>query len=268
MDQASSKHGGRDPGGDPQVYIGSYSARMTILHVRGLEQGYGRSLVLKGIDLDLDVGLTCLLGLNGAGKTTLLRTLAGDLAPRAGSVSLGDRAGDAVQDRASLAGIGYLAQDPVLPGHMSVRDVVGYAAWLKGVQDRDAVGLALEQVSMSSQARDRCRTLSGGMRRRVALACALVGLPPVLLLDEPTVGLDPEQRLQLRDVVRTVAESAAVVVSTHELAEVAALGGRVIVLFDGAVVFSDTVEGLCSHGPDSESLEAGFAHLLRQERSA
>ena len=85
---------------------------MTILHVRGLEQGYGRSLVLKGIDLDLDVGLTCLLGLNGAGKTTLLRTLAGDLAPRAGSVSLGDRAGDAVQDRASLAGIGYLAQDP------------------------------------------------------------------------------------------------------------------------------------------------------------
>jgi ABC-2 type transport system ATP-binding protein len=106
------------------------------------------------------------------------------------------------------------------------------------------------------------------MRRRVALACALVGLPPVLLLDEPTVGLDPEQRLQLRDVVRTVAESAAVVVSTHELAEVAALGGRVIVLFDGAVVFSDTVEGLRSHGPDSESLEAGFAHLLRQERSA
>lgn len=90
---------------------------------------------------------------------------------------------------------------------------------------------------MSSQARgDRCRTLSGGMRRRVALACALVGLPPVLLLDEPTVGLDPEQRLQLQDVVRTVAESAAVVVSTHELAE-AALGGRVIVLFDGAVVF-------------------------------
>lgn len=240
---------------------------MTILQVRGLEQGYRGSLVLKGIDLDIDVGLTCLLGLNGAGKTTLLRTLAGDLIPRAGSLSLGDQAVGVVAPHATVAGIGYLAQDPVLPGHMTVRDVVEYAAWLRVVQDRDAVRQALDCVSMLPRARDRCRTLSGGMRRRVALACALVGTPPVLLLDEPTVGLDPEQRLQFRSIVSTVAQSAAVLVSTHELAEVEALGGRVLVLFNGAVIFSGSVEALRSHGHDGQSLETGFAHLLDQERS-
>ncbi len=242
----------------------------TDVAVEGLTQGYGRRQVLFDITCTFERGLTALLGLNGAGKTTLIRSLVGDLRPRSGSIRLGDREMTDGWDRDQLAAIGYLPQEPRLPGHMRVRDAIAYAQWLKCGTGGQARRIdCLDRVGLVDRADAKVGSLSGGMKRRLALACATVAHPRLLLLDEPTVGLDPEQRSSLRSLIRVSAADCSVVFSTHELGEVDHFDPLVVVIDHGRIGFAGSADELRQRAPTDASaqmrLELGFLTVIASQ---
>jgi ABC-2 type transport system ATP-binding protein len=209
----------------------------------GITKRFGANVALAGVDLELAPGITGLLGPNGAGKTTLLRILATVLAADQGDVTaLGadPRTGDGrLAIRRSL---GYLPQEPGFHRSFTAFEFVDYVAILKEWADRrarhDEVRRVLSLVGLEPVMGTPIRKLSGGMRRRVAIAQALLGDPQLLVLDEPTAGLDPEQRLRFRELLSAVAAHATVLLSTHQTDDVAALCHRVVVLLGGEVRFA------------------------------
>lgn len=210
-----------------------------------------------------------LLGPNGAGKTTLLSILACELAPTEGRVVLDGHPVLSHDDaRAARRSIGFLPQNPQYVPSFTASAAVEYAAWLKGVPSRQrkrAVLSVLDQVGLSDVAGKRMKTLSGGMIQRVGLACALVASPRILLLDEPTVGLDPAQRLRFRELVAGL-EDVAVVLSTHLVEDVAVLATDILVLDRGEVRFRGTPTALASVGGPGDAgdspLERGYMNVL------
>jgi ABC-2 type transport system ATP-binding protein len=217
----------------------------THLHIEGLGKNYGRVAALADLDLDLSPGITGLLGPNGAGKTTLIRILATLLAPSAGEVRVnGWRAADA-GDRVEIRRrLGYLPQDLGLYPRFTVFEFVDYLAILKELDDvadrHRRVRGALEAVELADVAGRKIRTLSGGMRRRVGIAQAIVADPELLLLDEPTTGLDPEQRMRFRQLIAGLGRQRTVVLSTHLVEDVAAVCTQVVVLWQGQIRFKGT----------------------------
>src|SRR3954470_6954922 len=209
----------------------------------------GSTHALGGVDLALDHGITGLLGPNGAGKTTLMRVLATVLAPDSGTLRLlgGDPA-DAQQRTAIRRRLGYLPQEPGFHARFTAFEFVDYVAILKEMTVRrarhDEVRRVLELVGLSEVAGTAIRALSGGMRRRVALAQALLGSPRLLLLDEPTAGLDPEQRMRFRHLLSELAEDRTVLLSTHQTEDVSALCRSVVVLDRGVTRFSGATRDL------------------------
>lgn len=227
------------------------------------------SFHLGPVDLSVGIGMTVLVGRNGAGKTTLLRTMVGLIRPTAGEVQIaGSDPHHDRQAREARRQIGYVPQGAQVPPAARVEDIVAYAAWLKGVprsETRGLVDAAMTALDITPFARRRARTLSGGERQRVSLAMALVHRPSVLVLDEPSVGLDPVQRVQLRRTLDALAAERAVLVSTHlvedigsEDAVVALAKGRVT--FDGRA--ADLTAGDAPAGTGSTTLEQGLWNLL------
>ncbi len=203
---------------------------------------YHLKTVLDGVTLRAGTGVTGLLGPNGAGKTTLLRILATVLRPDAGTVRLfGLDPADDGQRHEIRCRLGYQPQEPGFFQGFSVRDFLDYVAILKEMptraERRQEVERVVGLVGLDDVAGKKIRRLSGGMRRRVALAQALLGHPHLLILDEPTAGLDPEQRLRFREVVSAVAREHTVLLSTHQTDDVAALCDQVVVLHEGRVCF-------------------------------
>ena len=217
----------------------------SIVHASALSKSYGRSTALRDVDLEMGTGITGLLGPNGAGKTTLLRILATALAPSSGTLDvLGNDPSTASGRLAIRRILGYVPQDPGLYTNFTAFDFVDYVAILKEHNDRrarhDEVRRVLGEVDLGDVSAKKIGKLSGGMRRRVALAQALLGEPRLLVLDEPTVGLDPEQRLRFRQLLSRQADRRAVVLSTHMTEDVEAVCDRVIVLERGTVRFDGT----------------------------
>lgn len=195
-----------------------------------LSLGRGRQ-VLSGLSLTHPGGVLVVIGPNGAGKTTLLEVLAGLRKPDGGWCLSSD-----LSPSARVAKIGHVPQEPVHPRVTKVLDGVRYGAWLRGVpwqQTRQRAEEALAQVGLPDRAADRVGALSGGMRRRFALACSLAHAPDVLLLDEALVGLDPVVRDEIAGVIREVAGRTPVVLTTHVLSDVVSLDGWVTVLTNG-----------------------------------
>jgi len=232
---------------------------MTTVTIRGLHKRYGANRVFTGLDLDLGTGVTGLLGPNGVGKTTLLRCLATALAPDAGELRIlgfdPARADERTEIRRRL---GYLPQDPGCYPRFTAFAMVDYVAILKELTDRKRrhreVRRVLGEVDLGEQAHVKVRKLSGGMRRRLGLAQALLGAPALLVLDEPTAGLDPEQRMRFRALVSRLGERSTVLLSTHQTEDVAALCERVVVLHrgpqQGTAVFDGTPAGLAGLARD------------------
>ncbi len=220
----------------------------TTVQLTGVGKAFGRTRALDAVELELQPGITGLLGPNGAGKTTLLRILATVLAPDTGRVQLlGLAPHDAGERLAIRRRLGYLPQDAGLHRGFTAFEFVDYVAILKEMTDSDSrhaeVRRVLDLVDLGDVRGRKIKTLSGGMRRRVALAQALLGEPDLLLLDEPTAGLDPEQRLRFRELV-SAAPHQTVVISTHQTEDVAALCARVVVLDHGRVRFDGTPRDL------------------------
>jgi ABC-2 type transport system ATP-binding protein len=213
-------------------------------HVRmeGVRKSYGGVVALADLHLELRPGITGLLGPNGAGKTTLIRILATLLAPSAGEVGVNGWRAASTRDRVEIRRrLGYLPQDLGLYPRFTVFEFVDYLALLKELEEPAEryrrVCAALEAVEQEDLARRKIRTLSGGMRRRVGIAQAIVADPELLLLDEPTTGLDPEQRMRFRQLIAGIGEHRTVVLSTHLVEDVAAVCTAVVVLWQGRVRF-------------------------------
>jgi ABC-2 type transport system ATP-binding protein len=235
------------------------------LAARGLTRDFGDLRALSDVDLAVDgpqvVGVA---GPNGSGKTTLIHCLLGLLRPTDGHAEIGGV--DALSfDPADRARVGYMPQDAAVYRDLSVRENVAFFARLYGVTDREAaVQAALETVDMADRGGARIPELSGGMVRRTSLACALVHDPDVLVLDEPTVGLDPELRASMWAGFRERRDAGTLVlVSTHYLGE-ARRCDRVLFLRAGEVLAMDSPAGFLER-TGAEDMEAAFLALLEGE---
>jgi ABC-2 type transport system ATP-binding protein len=214
----------------------------TTVRIDALQKRFGSLRAVDGVSLDLTPGITGFLGPNGAGKTTLLRMMATVLAPDGGSIEILGHPTSTSSDREEIRRrLGYLPQEPGFHRSFTAFEFVDYIAILKGLTDRrrrhDEVRRVLTLVGLEAVMHKRIRKLSGGMRRRVGIAQSLVGDPDLLVLDEPTAGLDPEQRLRFREVLTARDEGRTVVLSTHQTDDVAALCQRVVVILGGVVRF-------------------------------
>lgn len=241
-----------------------------ILDLEQLTLYRGRKQVYQNLTLSFGTGVTALLGPNGAGKTTLIEGLLEPGRARVGFIRMdGALVPDEVQLRSYLSRIGHMPQDwKFFPG-FSVKESVEYAAWLKGLPSSalsKAADEAIARVELGAQSKTRVSKLSGGMRQRVGLAEALVNKPRVVLLDEPTVGLDPAQRALFRSTMKRFSDGA-VILSTHLTDDVAAVADRVLVVSDGCILFDGTPAELARRAPEDEHLgsplEAGYLAVVQ-----
>src|SRR6516165_8643981 len=234
---------------------------------------FGRAQAVAGVDLETGPGVLGLLGPNGAGKTTLLRMMATVIAPSSGRLRLLGRDPGRYGPR---RGLGYLPQNLGYYPGFTVAEFVEYFALLKEMPPgrvSQAAAAAIERVDLGGKARAKLRTLSGGMLRRAGIAQAIVNEPELLLLDEPTAGLDPEQRVAFRALLRDLGERATVIVSTHLVEDIGAACTEVALMDAGKIVFQDTPDALTARGEGTGAagdapLERGYSAVLAAARSA
>ena len=241
-----------------------------MLALAGIDKAFGAWRALAGVSLSVAAGEAVLLvGRNGAGKTTLLRVATGFLDPDAGEVTIDGIAMARARAKAQ-AKLGYLPEHAPAPHEMTVRDHLRLRARQKGLRDAaGAVQASLEAAAITGEATRPIGTLSKGFRQRVGLADALLGNPPLLILDEPTSGMDPIQTKQLceRLIAAARERNCAVLVSSHAVAELESLAARVVVLHKGKVVAEGTPAALCEQ-TRQERLEAAVIALLGDEAAA
>lgn len=202
---------------------------------------------LKHLNLDLkSPSLVGLLGPNGAGKSTLMKLLVAALMPTGGSIQL-DGTPLSKTDRLLKAKLGYLPQDFGLFDELTVTQFLDYMAALKGIQEpKTAIYKTIRAVNLEEKAKSKIRTLSGGQRQRVGIAQALLGNPPFLIFDEPTVGLDPEERIHFRNLFSRAAENRLVLLSTHIIEDVQSVCDQIVIINHGHILFTGTPEQLIS----------------------
>jgi len=252
-----------------------------LLQARGLSRRYGDRLALSGLDLDVRRGeILGLLGPNGAGKSTTLRILSGTLPPHSGDVTV---AGIDLfaRPRAARRQLGYLPELPPLYLDMTVEAYLRYCAQLRGMRGaalRQAQEAALQRCNLEGVRRRLIGNLSKGYRQRVGIAQAVLHDPPVLILDEPTVGLDPLQMREIRQLMQQLRAGRAIVFSSHILPEIQALCDRVVILRDGQPVYNGAVSASggagvqqvrlrCRQRPEPERLRT-IAGVLEAQAAA
>jgi ABC-type multidrug transport system ATPase subunit len=220
------------------------------IEISGLTKTYrGGVAALDGLDLVVPTGMFGLLGANGAGKTTLMRILTGIVRPSSGRVTVaGHDIGTGAGRTAVQRDLGYLPQDLGVYPDLTARQFLDYVALLKGMDDRAVrrrrVGELLEVVALTAHADRRLRGFSGGMRQRVGIAQALLADPQLLIVDEPTAGLDPEERIRFRTLLSQFAGRRTVLLSTHIVDDIAQTCREVAVLARGRLIFRGTVDDL------------------------
>jgi ABC-type multidrug transport system ATPase subunit len=245
------------------------------VEITGLTRRFGRTMAVAGVDLRAGPGVFGLLGPNGAGKTSLLRMMATAIPPTSGTLRLLGRDPARYGPRREIRRrAGYLPQNLGYYPGFTVAESVEYFALLKEVPPARipaAVAAAIERVALGGKATAKLRTLSGGMLRRAGIAQAIVNEPELLLLDEPTAGLDPEQRMAFRALLRDLGQHATVVVSTHLVEDVGAACAQVGLMDAGKIVFHGTPADLTArgegHGPGDAPLERGYSAVLAAARS-
>jgi ABC-2 type transport system ATP-binding protein len=216
-----------------------------MLRIRGLEKVYPSGIqALKGITLEAPFGMFGLLGPNGAGKTTLMKIVATLLEPDSGTVEMNGVDLITRKDKARRM-LGYLPQEFNLYPTLTAEQMLDYFAKLKGVMDkkqrRALIGALLERVNLSSARKQQLGGFSGGMRQRLGIAQALIGEPELLIVDEPTAGLDPEERVRFHNLLsETASDSAVVILSTHIVSDVSNLCSCMAIIRQGAIIASCT----------------------------
>ena len=237
-----------------------------MLDVRSLEKAYGAKQAVRGISFAVEKGTVLgFLGPNGAGKSTTMRMIAGVLEPDVGDVLIDGKS--IISDRrAAQAALGYLPEGAPLYNDMTPPEFLAFlvsARKIPKAQRKDAIERTIADARISGVLGQRIGALSKGYRRRVGLAGAILHDPPVLVLEEPTDGLDPNQKRAVRALIARMAPTKAIVISTHTLAEVPAMCHRAVLVDRGRIVADDTPEGLARRS-DEGTLESAFARLTDQ----
>ena len=232
-----------------------------MIEVSHLTKQYGRHLAVDDLSFTVEDGrIYGLLGPNGAGKSTIMNILTGYLAATSGQVTV---AGHPLPEEADAAKacVGYLPEQPPLYPEMTVGEYLDFAAELKGVKKADRrqqVQRAAERIGLENVLPRLIRSLSKGYKQRVGIAQALLGSPKIIILDEPTVGLDPAQVIEMRKLIRELGKAHTVILSSHILSEVQAVCQQVLILSKGKLAASGTLQELTA---DGRSLEEVFLAL-------
>lgn len=219
------------------------------IKVQGLSKTYAGGIVaLQNIDMTIGGGMFGLLGPNGAGKTTFMRIIATLMRPSSGFATVGGYRTDDPREKWNVkAMLGYLPQELALYGDLSAYEFLEFVAALKRLDPhtrRRQIHTALESVALTDVAKRRIKTYSGGMKRRVGVAQALLGDPHVIIVDEPTVGLDPQERVRFRNMLVALAHDRTVILSTHIIEDIAHTCAQLAVLYQGAQIFVGDASGL------------------------
>jgi ABC-2 type transport system ATP-binding protein len=225
---------------------------MMNITINHLDKTYrGRVHALNDVTLTITNGIFGLLGPNGAGKTTLMRILTGILRPTNGMLQIGDYNGNSEEGRKEIKHVlGYLPQDFGVYPDLSAREFLDYIGILKGMSDRTLrykrVEELLEIVSLTPVSNRKLKTFSGGMKRRIGIAQALLNDPQLLIVDEPTAGLDPEERIRFRNLLSDLGGNRTIILSTHIVEDIAQTCQKLAILNGGHIIFQGSVADLLS----------------------
>lgn len=217
----------------------------TSIEITHLDKYYGKKQALSDIHLKIEEGMFGLLGKNGAGKTTLMKVLATLLEKQNGTVKI---CGIPVEHASEIRKItGYLPQEFSMYPNMTVYEAMDYLGVLSGLtkaERKQRIPKLLEKVNLQDNYRTKVKALSGGMKRRLGIAQAILHEPKVLIVDEPTAGLDPEERVRFRNLLCEIAEDRIVILSTHIVGDIEVTCEKVAVLDNGKIIFQGTVSRL------------------------
>ena len=207
------------------------------LKIDRVSKQYKNKIAVDRFSAALHTGVTGLLGANGAGKTTLMRMICGVITPTGGEITYN---GIPVSEESYRSVLGYLPQEFGCYPEFSGRDFLLYFAALKGMPKNDAIIRSeelLETVGLTDVSKKRVRTYSGGMKQRLGIAQALLNRPQVLILDEPTAGLDPMERVRFRELIREIGKSSIVLLSTHIVSDVEHMADHILMMKDGQLLW-------------------------------
>lgn len=218
---------------------------MKKIEIQNVNKFYGKKHALKDINLNINQGMFGLLGRNGAGKTTLMKTLAGLHQKKSGTITV---CGIPIENTKEIRNItGYLPQDFSMYPNMTVRDALDYLGTLSGMtkaERTERMNMLLKKVNLTEHQHKKVKALSGGMKRRLGIAQALLHDPKVLIVDEPTAGLDPEERIRFRNLLTDASEERIVILSTHIVGDIEASCEDIAIMNDGKILWQGTVSEL------------------------
>lgn len=215
------------------------------IKIQNLNQYYGKKQALKNVNLTIETGMFGLLGRNGAGKTTLMKVLVTLLPKTEGEVTICGRKIERAQEIRRI--VGYLPQDFSMYPNMTVYEAMDYLGVLSGLsraQRKQRIPLLLKKVNLQDAHKTKVKALSGGMKRRLGIAQAILHNPKVLVVDEPTAGLDPEERVRFRNLLCEIAQERIVILSTHIVGDIEATCEEIAVLDEGTLIYQGTVSDL------------------------
>ena len=216
------------------------------IEIKNISKSYGKKLALNDVSLTLEDGIYGLLGSNGAGKSTLLNILVTSLSQSSGEILFN---GKNIRDKGSdyLKNLGYLPQNPRFYKNYTAEEFLRYMAALKGVENSrlsEKIAEILDFVNLSDEAKTKIGSFSGGMVQRIGIAQALINNPKILILDEPTAGLDPMERIRLRKLISNAAKDKTVIIATHIVPDIEYIANKVILLKNGEICRNDKPDAL------------------------
>lgn len=221
------------------------------IEIKNLDKFYGKKQALQDVDLSIGRGMFGLLGRNGAGKTTLMKILATLLSKSDGEITVCDIP---IKNAKEIRRItGYLPQEFSMYPSMSVAEAMNYLGILSGLnagERKERAEILLDKVNLTEYRSRKVKALSGGMKRRLGIAQALLNQPKVLIVDEPTAGLDPEERVRFRNLLSEIAEDRIVILSTHIVGDIEATCENIAILNEGEVLYNGTVDTLLAAARD------------------
>lgn len=238
-----------------------------MLEIKELSKQYKDKKALEGISMNLNNGIYGLLGPNGAGKSTLMNIITGNIKPTKGVVLWeGKDIRDLGADYRSI--LGYAPQQQGLYNSFTGRRFLSYMGTLKGISKKEMkteIERVLSYVNMNEKADRAIGTYSGGMKQRILIAQAILGNPRLIVLDEPTAGLDPKERVRIRERIAALSKDKIILVSTHVVSDIETIAKEIILIKSGNIIGRDTIEKLCVKYDHSKDLEEVYMQVFGKD---